>query len=438
MAGMKYLDKAELTSPTSVVPSPGSTPDSDSDADVPDASSSTSPPQERVNAADPPPEPRPSFQKMPILEPPHVAAQFAALRSLRDETERQFDRFRVISQNTENPILKKLYQETYRDVKTLRNRGLIYYRDLLEHDPYPLKTLKQTFAFVSLSYAISRLLVRAGRMQHHDVLSGIGAWRHCIMDDGERDAFDILAANLWPEVGNAGQYQNSLQDIMTGSLPYLDASATGYQISTGELPFNPVDPVGDALLQEFQSEYSISLANYTREAFDFALLSDSNQYMGQSGDPGPSIRVTQSSVAQDAHSDLYLPGPSQDSAASDQDSPGEGSGAEGVTRLTDTMVFKAVRIFFHECTELIQIFMGRGHISKPEAWYGGEQEEQKLFRKSAHEHFFRPRYQLQRFPCAEFTALLSVAQLFVKWGYLKDFDGIKHYLMLIAPVSQSA
>jgi hypothetical protein len=311
------------------------------------------------------------------MEPQHAASQWAALRRLREETESQYSRVRLAILSWNNVILSTLFNERYPDVKTLREQGLRIFRDILEDECFRPGTLEDVFAFVSLWYAISKLLAKENRIQEHEILSGLSTWRECIESIPEREAFDILMTNLWPEGFEPTGFSSDIFDLHQ----HLD-------------------------LARHQAIYA--------------------------GVAPPSL-----GLPEDSDSSFNIHGLNQYTTSVEQDSRrSRNTGATCVRKLTDTAVFRLVLTFSNDFGDLVQSLLSSQWISKPKKRYTAEQENQRRFSEAMRDRFFRPRYQHQAYPDAAFPALLSVAELLVELGYLKNENAIKRYLVAISTVRQ--
>lgn len=130
------------------------------------------------------------------MESEPMASQWAAIRSLRKETEFHHKRFQALARRLENPIISDLL-EVYPDAQSIRNKGACIVKDVLEG--FQPNKLSLVFAFTCFSYSISLLLYKKDGIDKSDILADIRAWRDLIADPKERQAFNHLAPELWPE-----------------------------------------------------------------------------------------------------------------------------------------------------------------------------------------------------------------------------------------------
>jgi len=127
--------------------------------------------------------------------------QWAALLDIRGAMERYFDRFNVVCclPELDTPLIRDLWR-SYRNASGMQERGILAFRDLVcGENPRDLKSI---FAFATLSYAISELLVKWGHMGENRILDELIILRDVLQSPEERSAFNILAMRLWPESEN--------------------------------------------------------------------------------------------------------------------------------------------------------------------------------------------------------------------------------------------
>ncbi|KAI8631752.1 hypothetical protein F5Y19DRAFT_402904 [Xylariaceae sp. FL1651] len=375
-----------------------------------------------------------------------MAVQWAAIKSLRAETDYHHQRFLAIPATTDNPILSQL-RESYKDGKSVRKAGIIIFRDVL--DGYRPTRLRDIFAFASLSYSVSQLLFKSKRIEQSEILAGLEAWRRSLSDAKEREAFDILALHLWPESKEHLQYSATQPPFRGQMSPGLwsgwgevnESAATSKQ--NLEVPSMPdwSSPLFDHHSANFDYGQdvhnladsgifgnAINITNHTHDAFDFSILSsgiDTHHHQPyDGGQGGPS-----SQPAEAESWSLGCPPPfNQDTEQSDIQDSHRGEDLE----LRDSKVFLVVLAFLAEIQELLNILSGRGIVPRPDKLYKAEEEDQKRFYKTAQEIFFEPRCCDQQVPCRDFSALLAMARIFTEEAYLRTIPDVKHYLITVA------
>lgn len=101
-----------------------------------------------------------------------------------------------VSQDLNMPIINDLLR-TYDGAKGLREAGVFAFRHT-QTGPAP-NSLREIFAFCSLSYVVSHLLHARGRLEKEEILAGIPLWLNALQIPEQRDAFQSLAKRLWPE-----------------------------------------------------------------------------------------------------------------------------------------------------------------------------------------------------------------------------------------------
>ncbi|KAJ4318729.1 hypothetical protein N0V84_006722 [Fusarium piperis] len=171
-AGMKYVDETQPLDETS---QPSSEPD-DLALEI-EALWRDVPPQ--------PPNPQPADE-----------TAWSSVRHVRDGMQCHWRHFVQVSQDLKMPIIDDL-REMYEDARGLREAGVFAFRHTLT-GPAP-NSLREVFAFCSLSYVVCRLLHARGRFEKTEILAGITLWLNALENPKEREAFKNLAERLWPE-----------------------------------------------------------------------------------------------------------------------------------------------------------------------------------------------------------------------------------------------
>jgi hypothetical protein len=106
------------------------------------------------------------------LENHSIASQWAAIRSLRKETEFHHRRLQVLARQLGNPIISNLL-DTYPDSRSVYRKGAQIVKDVLEG--FRPNKLSLVFAFTYFSYSISQLLHKKDRIDKNDILADIRA-----------------------------------------------------------------------------------------------------------------------------------------------------------------------------------------------------------------------------------------------------------------------
>jgi hypothetical protein len=391
-----------------------------------------------------------------------MAAQWDAIRDLRKETEYHHQRFQRMATLANDPILSQL-RESYKDSKSIRTTGILIFRDVL--DGFQPSKLRDIFAFASLSYAVSQLLFKSGRIDKMEILGGLKAWRDSIADASEREAFNKLAHNLWPEAKNhlhfipipqmtprsdtcwprpPSNYQDTTSATMNRPYDSFPGPPLGHgpvtsDMSVPNLVFEELDGINQTSFGF--AEHLIDLTKFTQEVWEFSRLNDLSSVETNRQTTTSDIPATFSVDAEQSHSQHFgwhqqpaeYPSLLGDNAPGGAEHVSPESDAEKI-RLQDTLVFVVVVTFIFEIKDLLNILSGRGLVSKPDKLYKNQEQQQKRFYKSAKEDFFEPRACSRPIPYRTYTALLSVAKIFTREAYLKTISEVKHYLVTVAVV----
>ncbi|KAK5651649.1 hypothetical protein OQA88_11824 [Cercophora sp. LCS_1] len=179
-------------------------------------------------------------QDGPNSSSPTTSARKAwkALRAVRRGIVAEFQKFQEVASQSESPTLCDL-RAFFPSHKTLAHRGLLIFRDVV--NGIQPSTLVETFAFATLSHAVSQVLIRQKRMQSDQLLLGLLRWRDCIRDESGREAFETLADSLWPVCFQAAKHAESLWSNTLG-MPFAPSPSTPAE--GGPAPWQVPDPTG--------------------------------------------------------------------------------------------------------------------------------------------------------------------------------------------------
>lgn len=466
MAGLHYEDEASTTysspkSPARPSAQPSQTPFPDADVELPPDTYHNAYPYSTTISPDDlddlisPASPVAAGKPDPAQQP--KASQWAAIRNLKDETEFHHQRFQKIVAAMGNSELLKL-RDSYPDSKSVRNKGLVIFKDIL--DGYQPRELREVFAFACLSYAISQLLFRSGRIDKSEILGGVRSWRDLISDQRERHAFSILALELWPEakdhmhcipipdrtrrlsvalVGPGGVPATGCSEFAVTGGDLLLTGDSFIGTSTDLLPaanllpldIENMDPhLTDVFEYSPQPEIHDTLTN-THQQYNFSALSPRMNPAFSEDPPGADrlgLPPTHAELDQDRREVVFA------DPTEGEDSPHPTNTTADVKKIEDTSMFLVIFTFLLGFGELLSVLSGRTFSSREYKLYGTEKEDRKRFSRSARESFFQPRRDDPNFVPPTFLALLSTAQMFTKTGALQSIDEIEYYLCSVASV----
>ncbi|ENH69351.1 hypothetical protein FOC1_g10011699 [Fusarium oxysporum f. sp. cubense race 1] len=132
-------------------------------------------------------------------------AAWSSIRTVRDGMQILWDHFIDISRVLNTSTIDNL-RNSYHDAQGICYEGVFAFRYTVV-GPKP-DDLVRIFAFCSLSYVITRLFCARKRAKQSDIPAGIRSWRDAIKEEDERQAFDALAAQMWPEAQNHVHFQD--------------------------------------------------------------------------------------------------------------------------------------------------------------------------------------------------------------------------------------
>jgi hypothetical protein len=414
------------------------------------------------------------------IEHQPMASQWAAIRSLRQETAFHHKRFQQLARDLGDPTVSKLL-EIYPNAQSIRNKGAQLVKDVLEG--FQPRDLSLVFAFASFAYAISQLLYKRGRIDKSEILADLKSWRDLISDPRERDAFNLIAQNMWPEARNHLHFfpiptlrvprnlsvPDPLNPLTGGGTPpggalglaahgapdfpllfpansqasdpqrnppsfILDPAAYAYSgagNTTSHAHSDNVPADLDTFLNTFE------LMSQSSDEFDFAALGSVDSLFPR---PSPSAWPP-TTFAFGEGSSLRQEGTTSSGppdVQGEQELPRAIKQTPDEAKLDDTSMFLAVLLFLQEIAELVYTLSGRSIASRRQKLYKAEERDQEAFYLSVLDTFFEPRRRCQEEPEAlAYLVLLSVAEKFTQAGLLRTIAEIKHYLVDVAAVSLS-
>lgn len=398
----------------------------------------------------------------PTSEHKPMASQWAAIRTLRGETEFHHKEFQTLAKGSDNPVICSIGQE-FPNARLVRKKGMVIFRDVL--NGYKPSRLKEIFALTSLSYAISQLLLKGKRIQKQEILADLKHWRDAIVDDDERQAFSCIAQQLWPESREHLHFipvsqRNPSREVSVDWLPGGDAlganrfnslshgvsfenpapypSFSEYDNDLVATQMNAMHGPADANQLHLPYHFQERLANGIYEEVDLSRIPDDVlTHLSTAHDPS-TFRPPEAPVPQGPPDQTQpLPDTYSGFMTDQQDKPTPSGAGTEAKHLHDTMVFIVILIFFKEVSDVLQILSGRSLISRLAMPYTSQQDDQKEFIELARETFFTPRRQPKSCPSPAFSALISVAETFTESGLLRSFNDVRHYLATAAAVSKS-
>jgi hypothetical protein len=177
----------------------------------------------------------------------------------------------------------------------------------------------------------------------------------------------------------------------------------------------------------------IDMLHLSHDVFDFSTIDSStiqSQYQqpadtswsqpsepnARALSPGPGVHV-------------HIPPTNFDSPNGEKEKPHSDIQPSEDAKLEETIMFLVVLIFLRDIGEL------RSLTSKRYKLYPAQQEDQHAFHREAQNDFFEPCSRHRSSRLSAFRALVSVAEMFTRCGYLQSIAEIKQYLTGVAAVS---
>jgi hypothetical protein len=220
-----------------------------------------------------------------ICEPPTTTkvphkSQWATLEELRLLSRDHYMEFLRLTTN-HNSRGVKILRRMYGSPKGMLDAGITTFGDVL--DGQKPQSLKEIFAFTCLSYVMSKLLQKHGRIEGSQVLAGIGRWRLAIRKEKDRLVYDQVIKILWPKVDLFEEHTKEREANLTR---HLTESQLGNMAPLG-LALNASSK--NLYVPSSMLEYSVTASSdfnflETARAADFSNLENHMQFTLQNPD----------------------------------------------------------------------------------------------------------------------------------------------------------
>ncbi|RBA19146.1 hypothetical protein FPRO05_10075 [Fusarium proliferatum] len=401
-------------------------------------------------------------------------AAWSSIRTIRDGMQILWDHFVDVSRVLNTPTIDNL-RKSYHDAQGLCYEGVFTFRHTAldqRHDD-----LVAIFAFCSLSYVIARLFCARNRAHQIDITAGLRSWRDAIKDEDERQAFDALAVQMWPEAINTVHFQPLARSVSThghsgsaspvSSIPYqstipplapgfsgtqpFDGDQQGQELSRimgkGFIPLqdtwqdNEQVSNGTTNTSTAVSRNTQSLTDLLNDAFllhapnnepypDYRAWSDSGSILSQTFDitEGLNWAAFRDSTGQSAGYTKVITDYPQES--SNTTLPETTSCA---SVLQETPTFKVVRDYIRDNCNFWHRLAGSGIVSKDHkscrswhqktpAWMECKQTSSYIQQLRSVEHTRN----------TESCGIVAVAEAYIRWGFLQSVEDTKLYMAKLA------
>ncbi|KAF4447174.1 hypothetical protein FALBO_16982 [Fusarium albosuccineum] len=466
-AGLRYLDETEPAPQTSGHPNDHLKTSDSLELELEALSSASSSSASSANEA------AGAQQCDPKAVPSAHEIAWSSIRNVRDGMQILWKHFVDESLRLDSPIVHNL-RAAYRDATGLREAGVFAFRNTLTGPPP--NDLTKVFAFCSLSYVVSRLLHTSGRLKQKDVLAGVRLWLDALETKEEREAFKILAQNLWPEARNhlhfhdlgidqrcenmaatlrrsnyiPGQVSSNCLSPCSASLqpeswincetPAQEPRIQDLTEQDFVLPLTEPATLDDSLLNTFASDESMvhacNLMNMAYDTMHFSLgldppanpwittppqfWYDSGEFVHANPDLTEHVSMENTTGPASMDPDLSLE-PSADTTTH----------ADRLEKLKDTMVLTAVLRYFEESGAFLYVLSGRGMLSNDlRSCLAWNQERSGEKRRIQLEYLHRLAAE-RHTKDAPSRGIVSVADKFVEVGYLQTIEDVQDYMTTI-------
>lgn len=402
---------------------------------------------------------------------------WSSIRNVKEGSEHLWREFDALAEELDRPAINQI-RNIYNDAKGLREAGVFTFRNTVSGTAP--NDLRHIFAFASLSYVISCLLCKEGRIARTDILSGVRVWRDAIKRDDERKAFVELARGLWPEAHEHFHFINL--DLPTQSFPLeptpqaewwtgsanahnpmevfqregqqiqsnvTEESNTAWFQGLSELDPTDINIAGDWSQAPFYNASSndynllqmqiVGLTAQTHETWHWSdgqnipiHQPESSHWMPEALDRPPESHHGQNApfaprVERQPINETTQIGDS-----------GEAEVSEGTTsqcdRLRDTMTFQVILKYLHRVNRFLSLLSGGGLTAKEPHAIDAFNNEQRALKQMIQEQYLDPLANSQILVSSQARAILAIAKEFVKLGCLQNISEVQDYMITVGQV----
>ncbi|VTT74716.1 unnamed protein product [Fusarium fujikuroi] len=393
-------------------------------------------------------------------------AAWSSIRTIRDGMQILWDHFVDVSRVLNTPVIDSL-RKSYHGAQGLCYEGVFAFRHTVvgqSHDD-----LVAIFSFCSLSYVITRLLCARNRANQIDIPAGLRSWRDAIKEDDERQAFDALAVQMWPETMNTVHFQPLARSTSThghsgsaspvSSIPYqsaipptapdfsstqsFDGDQQGQELSN--IMGKGLAPLQDTWKDNEQvnngtKNTSTSFSQHTQSLTD--LINDAFPLHAPSNEPS-----ADSFAWSDSGSMLDMMEPLDWTAFGDLTSQSAGytelvtdytqglsdtalpETATRASSLQETSTFTIIRDYIRDNCNFWVRLAGSGIVSKDHKsrrlWLQKAPAWMECKRTSSYIQQLRA---LEHTRNTESRGIIAVAEAYIRWGFLQSVEDVKLYM----------
>ncbi|KEZ46305.1 hypothetical protein SAPIO_CDS0600 [Scedosporium apiospermum] len=363
------------------------------------------------------------------------------LRSLRHYFVREYRKMRRIARKFTSPALSRVLS-TLRGPKDLRNRGILTFKDVIRG--VVTDDLTNIFALLTMSYAMSKVLVAKEKIKPADVLSGLNLWRDIVCDH-EREDFSRLAESLWPEAKSQLQTQKSPDG------PDFDiTSGVGFG-SVADIFRVDLGSITNAFAKSQILESTMGQAGVWAENFRFQNLSAENYSPPRATPIGGNLRSTQAfstgpgyTVPPNLLKSVWYNGDETEHCIDPQllssIEPPMAAAKQNIHRpsieaLHETSIFRVVYAFAQgEIFDLLFILSGKGATVRYYRRGFSTDQDQRVFETKVTEGAFARLRTGDSREIPGLQALVSAAETFVRLACLRSLDHVREFVLEVAQI----
>ncbi|EWG41434.1 hypothetical protein FVEG_03556 [Fusarium verticillioides 7600] len=406
-------------------------------------------------------------------------AAWSSIRTIRDGMQILWDHFVDASRVLSTPTIVSL-RKRYHDAQGLCCAGVFAFRHtVIDQKP---DDLVRVFGFCSLSYVVTHLFCAQKRAEKTDLPAGIRSWRDALKEEDERQAFDALTIQMWPEAQDHVHFQElgPRQPLTRSTSTHghsgsaSPVSATHYKCSIQPFPidFSSTQPFGsDQLGQGLSSIMGESLVTLQDRWLDNEQVNNSTTNTSTAFGQNPQSFTDPTNntlyyTVPNAEPPVFNNEPSTDSFAwSDSGSmldmmepldwtefgdltSQSASYTELVTNYTQglsdtalpetttcdsalqkTSTFMVVREYIHDNCNFWRRLAGSGLVSKDHksrsSWWETPPSRKECRQTSSYIQQLRAVEHTRK---AESRGIVAVAEAYIRWGFLQSVEDTKLYM----------
>ena len=391
------------------------------------------------------PSPKDTVERLPNPE------QWAALQQVSQEMAQQYDQMVEACIRSNLPQASHLLQ-SYENANDLRDRGFLVFREVLEKKA-AANRVADVFALAAVSYVTSILLVERGRMRQEEILWGLQIWRDSIYDPAEKELFEYVAQEMWPEAKLQLSSINPFPEGCSFADTLSSISAVDLSADMTGAPGSHVPNVGPNF--QFSPPSTATMLNSTDVPTDPGAGCDGNWLSTTAQDFA--LTVTSGTYQEWEFSNLVSPAPAASHVpgspslcfpsdctpeALDFIQAGQAffaihdfTAVPSAGELENTALFLAVLTFLDDHGEFLCNLAGCGNTGRDDDSAVGDVDDSSQFLAELQGGFLRNLEDYASTRSGFMLACHSATETYAEWGFLRTTEQVKTFVVNFARVS---